>query len=468
MNGRMILIVFLLGALEAPPARTETSPATLQFLKQLSLRYYCLNREGLRNFKCDMKLTIPPEFEQRIKDSLQRDNNFKGDQCIEALNEVRYVLTVSDGKAEVIMQEPTPTGDDQVDKFVMKQGLGFGKMSEQVFQMWVGFTVVPIYGEGDFKRSDWQVQKEGDGFSIIEAGHDGSSMTSHFGSQGNLTYAAGSANQVPVSITAGFNPSPKGFVLGSLDLNIGEIAHHGTIQYGVVDRYWLPQKWVFDFMIPGALAEEDQFTLEFSNYQLNEAAANAGPVVRFTSKSIQPTYHFNFSTAQIEKINKKWVASRNTHEPGLTEFHYGWSFRYQFGAKNNAEGEATEIWANVINVDLSITRFDVYVSSRYPEGSCPHDVILKHENTHVAINERTFEKYKGILKQDLETDASLPTRAKPWKVKNLKAGKYMMEHYLSNVIGSVVKDFWAENGLENAKIDLPDSYRRTQALCSDW
>jgi hypothetical protein len=444
-----------------------TDAKTAQFLRKLNLYYYCLDREGLKSFRCDLQLALPEGFQERIKDSLRRNNFFQGDQVLRELGKLHYVLTVSRAKAEVALVEPAPTGDEKVDDLVMKQGRAFGAMAQNLIQSWVEMTVEPFSSEKDLAENDFKVRHGADGFDVDEATEKGTS-TSHFDRQARMVALSGASKDQSVALQTSFTRAPEGYLLQALDGKIDDNRFHWSIVYGTVGPYWLPQKWEFDMMVPGVLAEEDQFTLAFSGYRINGIAEGAGPLVHFDIKTLEPTYQFGLTTGQIEKVNKKWVPSRNAHEPGLTNFGFEWKFGFESMDSTNSRGDVDRFWITRLDILFAMTQFDVYVSSNYPTGSCPYRVILDHENTHVAINQRVFRKYAEILKQKIGSDPNLPTREKPWKVTSVAQGKAMFNDYVERVLGPLFKEFWREERMENAQIDLPSSYRKTSAECTDW
>lgn len=195
----------------------------------------------------------------------------------------------------------------------------------------------------------------------------------------------------------------------------------------------------------------------------------AGAVpLQVTGTLVRPTYYHGYSTAQIEAMSRIRVPSRASHEPGLTRFEHELSHQYEVEGEGEGPGRPLRVWARSLRVDFSITRMDVYVSSQYARGTCPYNAILAHENTHVAINDRAFRKYKALLERALKRDRTLPTKAHPLRVSSLKEGKAVIERRLSRIVEPLYERFKREDIRENAKIDTPASYRRTQAKCGDW
>ena len=462
---KTVLVLLLL--IISGPARPEQNPQILNFLKQLSLRYYCLNREGLRDFSCTMKLSLPPGFVYRFKDQLRRNNIFKGDEIVDALNGVEYQLTVSGGKTKVLASEPASTGDEQADDIVIKEASMFGTLCEQVISIWTESTVKPFYTDEDLVQQSFAVQNGTGGFTVTENDPKGSQETEAFDAQAALQTVMGTSKDTSVSIHTGYAPTAKGYLLESWDLAAGEVTNHSTITYGVVDRYWLPQKWTFHFLVPGALAEEDEFNINFSDYQVNQEGKDTA-FVHLLSRIAAPDYHYDSGIAQIENLDKHYIPSRNIHELGVTNFQYKWGTDFAYEAKSDPGGATVKIWVSKVYVLFLAPKLDVYVADQYAPGSCAYQAILDHENTHVAIDQKTFAKYQGIILQAFEADPDIPTAAHPWRAKSIKAGKAMVKQHLDGILNPLVKKFWAEMGLQNGRIDLPDSYARVHAKCKDW
>jgi hypothetical protein len=198
------------------------------------------------------------------------------------------------------------------------------------------------------------------------------------------------------------------------------------------------------------------------------AAGDRPPLIRVTGNLLPPTYHHEYSTAQIEAMSGIQAPSRAAHEPGLTLFEYEVSSQYEMSEKGQSAAGPLLIWAKSVGVNFSITRMEVYVSSQYPRGSCQYQAVLAHENTHVAINERVYKKYRTLLVRALGRDRALPTRAHPLRVSSEQEGEDILDRHIKGILTPLEERFRMEDKRENAKIDTPASYARTQARCRDW
>jgi hypothetical protein len=198
------------------------------------------------------------------------------------------------------------------------------------------------------------------------------------------------------------------------------------------------------------------------------AAGNHSALIHITGNLLRPTYHHEYSTAQIESMSGLRAPSRAAQEPGLTLFEYEVSSQYEMTELGRNPSGPLQVWAKSIDVNFSITRMEVYVSSQYPVGSCQYETVLAHENTHVAINDRVYKKYKALLIQALRRDRNLPTRSHPLRVSSEREGEDILDRNIKGILTPLETSFQAEDRRENAKIDTPASYARTQSKCRDW
>jgi len=114
-------------------------------------------------------------------------------------------------------------------------------------------------------------------------------------------------------------------------------------------------------------------------------------IIHFTSTPVKTVYSHDLATSQIEALWQSRYKTPRMREPGLTMAEAGYELktRYRYERSRHGNQEKYCVWAESVDIDFSFKRMDVYISSQYPAGSCEYNVILKHENQHVAINKRT-------------------------------------------------------------------------------
>ena len=191
-------------------------------------------------------------------------------------------------------------------------------------------------------------------------------------------------------------------------------------------------------------------------------------ILHLSSPPLQPRYYHNMSTAQIESMRHAQFHNKMMHNPGLTLAEQELKSDYQMGGMQRGRRAEYCVWVESLALDFSYKRMDVYVSSQYSEGSCQYNVILGHENQHVAINNRTLQNYYSMMQKALWNARQIPTRAKPLSVRSLSQGKAIIAARINKIVNPIYDRFKKTVMAENAKIDTIANYRATQAKCSSW
>jgi hypothetical protein len=191
-------------------------------------------------------------------------------------------------------------------------------------------------------------------------------------------------------------------------------------------------------------------------------------ILHVTSVPVPTSYFHNLSTSQIEALSRVRLKMPTMREPGLTWMEHQLKTDYKYEGATRGSRASYCIWAVSLRLDFSFTRMDVYLSNQYPVGSCEYNVILGHENQHVAINTRTFEKYKRLMLQALRKTRTIPTPANPLSVRSMEEGRAIIGARVDHIVMPLYDRFKRELVRENAKIDTPQSYRRLQAQCKKW
>lgn len=116
------------------------------------------------------------------------------------------------------------------------------------------------------------------------------------------------------------------------------------------------------------------------------------------------------------------------------------------------------------DVRLTIPSLVVYIASEYRQGTCQFQVIAKHENEHVRVNQYVVRKYAPIMKAALNRRAQevLPL------VSTGSDSAREVERALNGTVNAVLKDMYRERDRGNASIDTDYQYQRTAKECARW
>jgi hypothetical protein len=195
---------------------------------------------------------------------------------------------------------------------------------------------------------------------------------------------------------------------------------------------------------------------------------NPRSVFHVVTHPVQVLHFHNYTTHQIEQMRNVKFHNNLVHSPGVTLAEHEFKMDYQIGGLEHHNGDGFCVWVDSVDVSFSYSQMNVYVSSQYPEGSCPYRVILNHENQHVSIDQRVLAKYRTRIEWALKKSRSIPTKAHPLSVVSMNNGKAIIAAKLNQIVDPILQAYKNEIARENGKLDTPANYRRTQALCNNW
>jgi len=195
---------------------------------------------------------------------------------------------------------------------------------------------------------------------------------------------------------------------------------------------------------------------------------NRTSVIKVTHPEAPTRYFHDRTTAQIQSMWKSRSHGSGRHNPGLTVFEHKLGTSFQIVGESLRGGKGYCVWAEKVTADFAIHRMDVYLSRDYAYASCQYEAILSHENTHVTINRRVYQKYLVRLQAALKADRTLPLQGNPLQVASMAEGERIVSTRLQAITQPVVRAMEAELRSENAKIDTPESYRKLSGRCQSW
>ena len=107
----------------------------------------------------------------------------------------------------------------------------------------------------------------------------------------------------------------------------------------------------------------------------------------------------------------------------------------------------------------------IFISNRYPEGTCEYEAILRHERQHVAIYQQVLEQHlKGVVPSIVEAVRVYG----PVYAPTAEAGRDRIKERIAQLIGTIADGVSGEARLRNAALDTPESYLLVQSQCDNW
>lgn len=243
----------------AGPSFAATSSSTVEFLKKLNGYYYCLSREGLKNYHCDVTLSTDAP-------SGGADAAFW--KVVEGM---RFMVDDSTADVTSVQGFPAPgTGDAQLDGRAGKMEQILLETLKTFFQSWKSFVMEPLNDPADMEKNDLKFKKEESGFKVIEIDPSGGMFVGSFDKKGKMVEFLMQDGGSKTLVQPGFTNSQKGYLLTSMLFKGADIDQQFKVGYGVVDRYWLPKDLSIRVNLGDSGAGNVEFDFHFYNYRVNQ------------------------------------------------------------------------------------------------------------------------------------------------------------------------------------------------------
>lgn len=117
------------------------------------------------------------------------------------------------------------------------------------------------------------------------------------------------------------------------------------------------------------------------------------------------------------------------------------------------------------NLFIGFKDIDVYVSNKYPQGSCEYNSILNHENTHVSIFRDTLYNHSSGIERALRQNAP---KIGAVYLRSANGAANKIQQLLDAKIRPLFTRLDQDLSKRNARIDTKENYRREQSLCANW
>jgi hypothetical protein len=258
---KKVMAVLFLMFFVVMPTWPETDQKTIQFLEKLNLYEYCLSREGIGNFTCDLKFTVSDSIKEKFG-LLGMPPPYR-----KIFNNLRFALSETpNGVSDLKLLTPLPLGDPEQDAFLAKKTGSFQSMVKHIVETWAELELKPIFDQETYAGGCRVINGTG-GFDVEQTSKEGV-LTSHYDSQAKVTRITGQSDGMNLVMIPVLKPSPKGYVLTGLAYKTDKFSIELKINHVAVGKFQLPKKMTGEINIPGVL--EGSFGLAFSNYRLNQ------------------------------------------------------------------------------------------------------------------------------------------------------------------------------------------------------
>lgn len=167
------------------------------------------------------------------------------------------------------------------------------------------------------------------------------------------------------------------------------------------------------------------------------------------------------SEKELQKIGK--VHTPGGMIQGLTLADIKMVYKFDLDAIEVKRGVVCAVYKS-IDLHLSLGDFRVLFNNKYPRGTCPYDVVLKHEYNHVEIFQDAVANIVAKMRSAIINHIS--THNKFFGTKNTIT--HVTEIRLKQLVRPFINQLNHELNNRNNAIDTKENYAFEQAKCVDW
>lgn len=193
------------------------------------------------------------------------------------------------------------------------------------------------------------------------------------------------------------------------------------------------------------------------------------PTVELTEKKGRQRFSNGYSGSQLEdKRRQGSPASAAAQGPewhlvGLMGRDLSWEIKIVVQGRDLGHGYCVGL--KDVEMILGYGRITVYVDRRYRPGSCEYAVILEHEQQHVQNFKSNLANYIPQIRSRLEDEVR---RLTPRTAGSVKSGADRFVRELRQRMAPLLNQMQSDMSRGDRLIDTPESYRASQARCSNW
>ncbi len=257
----LMALLFLSGT----SAQADTSKSTVTFLKKLNGYYYCLSREGLKSYHCDLSCSLSKASEQSL-----RSAGIYDEKLWEAVKSFRFSIDDASGQPISIQGAQAPkTGDVELDGRIAKLDENILEAVKAFSQFWKAFVVEPLNDPADLEQGNLKFQRLSEGFRVTQADLSGGTVSVSFDKKGKMVEFSMEGNGPKTIVKPDFEYSSRGYVLDGMVFTGTDISQDCKLEYDRQDVFWMPKSLTLRIQLPGTPGADIELQFGFDNYRIN-------------------------------------------------------------------------------------------------------------------------------------------------------------------------------------------------------
>jgi hypothetical protein len=192
------------------------------------------------------------------------------------------------------------------------------------------------------------------------------------------------------------------------------------------------------------------------------------PEINLYTNKGKVNYNHNLNSQQIAQLSKKTGADAYQKHPttGLTFANF--YTMIEIGTNAITVGDKMCLVVEKVNYTMGYKNIDIYVDKKYEKGSCEYDVVLEHENTHKKIFQASVDYYAPYFAKEVKKSLSNMKAVRINSIDDVHIIRKQIQEKLDKDLAYLSKFYETARDKENQKLDTPENYIATSALCKNW
>jgi hypothetical protein len=175
------------------------------------------------------------------------------------------------------------------------------------------------------------------------------------------------------------------------------------------------------------------------------------------------TVDTGYSKGELTRIGRRF-GSGGGHVFGMTRANFRSDMRTRVAIHPLGAGRYCVV-PTAVDMDLGYSDFTVYIDRNYRAGTCEHQALRDHEDTHVAIYRDNLEQFAPLVKARL---VKAVRQFKAVIITTPDGGADPVLEGLQREVEPVLADLQEAAEKANARIDTQASYDAVHDRCQNW
>lgn len=197
----------------------------------------------------------------------------------------------------------------------------------------------------------------------------------------------------------------------------------------------------------------------------HEGVPDRASVISVTHTPLKAALRRDLSLPELAKLGEGVGSGRLQ---GLTVVEHSFERKWARTMTTSRATGRSCVWLTKLTVDLTPAKAEVFVPREYPDGTCEHDEVLRHERDHEVAHRDALDEFSRRLAAAFAAADWLPVEGAALEVKDEADADARLDAAFERIFAPERARFLEDLTRRNAVLDIPENYRWVTARCKGW